>query len=57
MSRKVYLEVKVRLIVDMEDGVEVDEFMSDMDYNFKSQTEGVDVVDMEIVDHEVTNSK
>lgn len=57
MSRKVYLEVKVRLIVDMEDGVEVDEFMADMDYNFKSQTEGVDVVDMEIVDHEVTNSK
>ena len=57
MSRKVYVEVKTRIIMDMEEGIEVGDVISEMDYEFTSQTENVDFVDTEIRDYEVTDSK
>lgn len=57
MARKAYLDVKIRLVVEMEEGVTVNEFTSDMDYDFKSQTDGASVLDTEIIDYEVTYSK
>ncbi len=57
MARKVYITVTTKIILDMDEGIELDEVMSDMDYNFKSQTDGVDVVDTEMQDYEVTDSK
>jgi len=60
MSRKVYVEVKVRLIVRMDDGedaVQAGNVISEMDYGFTSQTEGADIEDTEITDYLVTDSK
>ena len=55
--RKVYVEVKARIIMNMDDGVEVDDVICNMDYHFTPNTEGVDFVDEEIRDYEVTDSK
>lgn len=57
MSRKVYVEVTTRLIINMDEGIEVQEVISEMDYNFTSQTDGADIIDTEIRDHEVKDSK
>jgi hypothetical protein len=55
--RKVYVEVKVKLILNMDDGIEVSDVIDEMDYNFTSTTTGADVYDSTIEDHEVTDSK
>jgi hypothetical protein len=57
MSRKVYVGVKVRLIINMEEGVSVDDVINEMDYKFSSNNDGADIVDSEIIDFEVTDSK
>jgi hypothetical protein len=57
MSRKVYVEVKTRIIMDMDEGIEVGEVISEMDYSFYSQTDGVDFIDTEIRDYEIKDSK
>ena len=57
MSRKVYVEVKTRLIIQMDEGVEVDDVIQEMDYNFQSNTVGADIVDTEIRDYEIQDSK
>jgi hypothetical protein len=55
--RKVYVDVKVRLIINANEGVDISEVIGEMDYNFSSQTEGADIVDTEVMDAEVTDSK
>ena len=55
--RKVYVEVKTRLIINMDEGTDVGDVISEMDYNFNSQICGVDIVDTEIKDYEVIDSK
>lgn len=55
--RKVYVDVKVKLILNMDDGIEVSEVMDEMDYQFLPGTEGVEIEDTEIKDYEVTDSK
>lgn len=57
MSRKVYVEVVTRLIVAMDQGVEVGTVISEMDYSFTAQTAGAQIVDTEIRDYTVTDSK
>lgn len=57
MSRKVYVNVTTRLIINMDEGIKVSDVVSEMDYNFSSQTEGAEIVDTEIRDHEVKDSK
>lgn len=57
MARKVYLEATVRLIVNMDDGVEVSEVVNEMGSTFVSQTDGADIEDAEILGFKVTDSK
>jgi hypothetical protein len=57
MARKVYVTVTTRLIIEMEEGIEVNEVIQEMDYNFTSKTDNAEIVDTEITDHEVTDSK
>lgn len=57
MSRKVYVIVKTRIIMQMDEGIEIDEVINEMDYDYFSNTEGVDFVDTEIRDFEVKDSK
>ena len=51
------VEVKVKLILDMDEGVEVSTVINEMDYNFTSLTNGADIVSMEIWDYDVQDSK
>lgn len=55
--RRVHVNVTVRLILDMEEGKEVSETIQEMDYNFQSNTKGVEILDTEIVEHEVKDSR
>jgi hypothetical protein len=55
--RTVFVELKVRLIIKIEEGIEVSNVVQEMDYNFESNTEGAGISDMEILEHEVVDSK
>ena len=55
--RKVYVVVTTRIVIEADDNVEITEVLQDMDYNFISQTEGADIVDSEIREWEVQDSK
>jgi len=55
--RKVYVEIKSRIIINMDEGVDVAEVIDEMDYGFTSQIKGADIVDAEIMDYEVVDSK
>jgi hypothetical protein len=57
MARKVYVTVKTKLIIEVEEGIEIDQVISDMDYSFISNTDDADIIDTEILEHEVTDSK
>ena len=57
MARKVYLEVKVRVILNLDDDTEVSKAMEEVDYNFTSNSKYFDVLDTEILDYEITDSK
>ena len=55
--RKVYVNVLTRIIITQDDGVDTDDVLSEMDYNFTSKTDGADIVETEIRDVEVIDSK
>lgn len=57
MSRKVYVTVTSKLIITADDGVDIDDVINEMDYSCTSQTEGAEIVDTEIADYKVTDSK
>jgi hypothetical protein len=56
MARKVYLEVKVKVILNLDDDTTVSKVMEEVDYSFDSG-DGFDVLDTEILDYEITDSK
>ena len=55
--RKIYVNVITRLIIQANEGVDIDDVLSEMDYDFTSTTEGAEIIDTEITDQEVTDSK
>jgi len=57
MARKVYVDVKVRVIFHLDDDTEVSKAMEEVDYNFTSNSKYFDVLDTEILDYEITDSK
>lgn len=57
MDRKVYVDVKCRLIMTVPEGIEVSHVMQEMNYDFTPSTEGVQIVDTEMKDFEITDSK
>ena len=58
MSRKVYVDVNVRLIINVDEGQDVEEVLENMDYDFMaSPRSNADIVDTEIKEWEITDSK
>lgn len=57
MSRKVYLTLQVKMIVHLDEGLEVKEFVEELDHDFKDSTGKAQVEDTEILDYEVDDSK
>lgn len=60
MSRKVWVNLNVSLLIRIDDGVDMDDVMSNLDYDFSLIREGAEVAqieDMYIDDWNVTDSK
>ena len=57
MARKVIVEVKVKLVINMDEGIEVSDVINELEYDFTSTVDGADIEDTEILDHDVTDSK
>ena len=57
MARKIYVNLTVRLIIDADDVMTVDEVIQNMDYDFVSQTKNTKIVKTEILEHEVIDVK
>lgn len=56
--RKVYIELKFRVILDVEEGVSVDDIVGELDYSIDYNfDERATVIDTEMVDFEITDSK
>jgi hypothetical protein len=55
--RKLYIDVTVRLIVEVEEGKTVDNTMESLDMTFVSTDETVEVVDATIENFNLTDSK
>jgi hypothetical protein len=55
--RKVSVKVEVLLRLDMDEGVEVADAINEMDYNFTSTLDTVDVAHTEITNYEVLDSR
>ena len=56
-DRKVYVNVTARLNIRVDEGVDINEVLDEMDYDFTSQTNGADIEDTEITDWDITDSK
>ena len=55
--KKVFVEVKARLVINMDEGETVEEVINEMDYDFSSNSDGADIEDTQILDYEVTDAK
>ena len=55
--RKVYVTLNVQLIIEVEEGIEINEVINEMEYDFTSKTEDAVIVDSSIEGDEVTDSK
>ena len=57
MSRKVYVDVTVSIIINIPEDRSVQEVLDNMDYNMSLPTSDGEVLDTEITDYEITDSK
>ena len=55
--RKVFVELKVRLVLNQDEIATTEEIVNELDYDFKDTTGMADVEDTEILDYEVIDSK
>jgi len=55
--RKVTVEVKVKLLIHADEGKDISDVIGEMGYNFIYSEPGADVVDSEIEDYEVLDSR
>lgn len=57
MSKKVYIELKVPIVVRIDEGVELSELMNQATVNVKLETDSADLEDVGPVKYEVIDSK
>lgn len=60
MSRKVYIELKMRLVLSVDEGVDISEALNEMYYEVTPadfHADKVTVLDTEIRDYEIVDSK
>lgn len=55
--RKVTLDLTMRVILSVNEGVEISEVVDEMDYTLTETTTAADVLDTEITDYEIIDSK
>ena len=57
MSRKVYVKITHKVILNCDDGCDVDSAINELEVDITSGWEGADVIDTEMSDYEITDSK
>lgn len=55
--KKVTVMLKIRVAMSMNDGIEVSDVVNELDYSLFDTTTTADILDYEIVDFDVTDSK
>jgi len=55
--RKVYVNVITRLIIRADEDVDIQDVLTEMNYDFKDTTGKADIEDTEIRDWDITDSK
>lgn len=51
--RRIYIDLKVRVIVNANDDVDLTDIIQELNYEFLSNNEQFDIVDTEITDYEL----
>ena len=55
--RKVTVELKVKLLIHADEGKEISDVIDEMGYNFVYSEPGAEIVDTEIEDYEIIDSR
>jgi len=55
--RKVYYSLTVRVIANVDEGVDANDVINNMEYDMISQTDGAEIEDTEICDFKIMESK
>jgi hypothetical protein len=55
--RKVTIELKMRIVMSVDEGIEISEVVNELDYQVNDTTTAADILDTEIISYEVVDSK
>ena len=55
--RKVTVKLEMRLMMSVNEGVEISDIVNELDYQINDTTTAADILDTEITDFEVVDSK
>ena len=55
--RKITVQVTFNIDISVNDGVDVDEILNEMDYDFKTNTNEADVLDSEMTNFELIDAR
>lgn len=55
--KKIYINLKVKLIIRQDEDADTDHILNELDYNFKDTTGKAEVEDTEILDYAITDAK
>jgi uncharacterized coiled-coil DUF342 family protein len=55
--RKVTVQLEMRIVMLVDEGVEISEVINELDYKVNDTTTTADILDTEITDYEVVDSK
>jgi len=55
--RKVTVKLEMRIVMSVDEGVEISQVVNELDYQVNDTTTAADILDTEITDYEVVDSK
>ena len=55
--RKVTVKLEMRIVMSVDEGVEISDVVNELDYQINDTTTAADILDTEITDFEVEDSK
>ena len=55
--RKVTIKLEIRVVISVDEGIEIAEVVNQLDYQVSDTTTTADILDTEITDYEVVDSK
>jgi hypothetical protein len=55
--RKVTVKLEMKIVMSVDEGMEISEVIDELDYQVTDTTTAADILDTEIVDYEVIDSK